>query len=476
MLELALFAQVLFWLLVVGAFFLSRQASIYHPLAFYLGFHALVFVIRPLVVHYLEFDHEFVYMQLQPTEQIFIRSLMVSSLGLFAFATAALGIGLCEPIFKPHLPAPFTVEQRRGLLVLTLVLAPLLGYSMYASHTDFAAEDRGGTFIMTGAGGYTIEAQLMAGPLVCACLAVTRFRWYALALLVPYVTYRAYSGMSRWTFVLLFIALGLMYAWQKRLKWPPWWFFIGMLPIFCMFKALGDNRTLVKRFIHGESYRTEEIIGQGATALERFRTKYDGPDFANFDFLTFVIAAVPEKTQTYTYGSQYLQLFTEPIPRKLWPGKPAGAPIGFFNLNHYGNFIGRTVSLVGDGWMSGGWLGVAITMTIVGGLLGLAHRWFWRHSEDNMVALFYLVGLAMLPQWFRDGGISIAKFLFWNLAPLVLWRMLAWVFTGLVIPGGSVVLPAGVGLRLVRTGRNLGTRVLGRSVANTASQASKSTS
>jgi hypothetical protein len=134
----------------------------------------------------------------------------------------------------------------------------------------------------------------------------------------------------------------------------------------------------------------------------------------------------------------------------LWPGKPAGAPIGFFNLNHYGNFYGRTVTLVGDGWMSGGWLGVIITMTFVGCLLGLAHRWFWKHSDDNIVALFYLVGLAMIPQWFRDGGISIAKFLFWNLAPLILWVALTWVFRGMKIPGGSVLLPERTRLRLVR--------------------------
>jgi hypothetical protein len=178
--------------------------------------------------------------------------------------------------------------------------------------------------------------------------------------------------------------------------------------------------------------------------------KYDNPDFANFDFLAFVVEMVPDRTQTYTYGTQYLQLFTEPIPRKLWPGKPAGAPIGFFNLNNYGDFLGRTVSLVGDGWMSGGWIGIAVTMTLVGAMLGLAHRWFWKHSQNNMVALFYLVGIAMLPQWYRDGGISISKFLFWNLSPLVFWLALTWLLKGGFVPGHSVLLPAGSRIRFVR--------------------------
>lgn len=189
-------------------------------------------------------------------------------------------------------------------------------------------------------------------------------------------------------------------------------------------------------------------------ALVVFRL-HDSGDFANFDFLAYVVAAVPERTQTYTYASQYLQLFTEPIPRKLWPGKPAGAPVAFFSLNNYGDFIGRTVTLVGDGWMSGGWAGVLLTMAVAGGLLGLAHRWFWQHSANNMIAIVYLVGLAMLPQWFRDGGISIAKFFFWNLSPLVLWLSLTWVLKGMVVPGCSVCVPGAARLRLVRPGANI---------------------
>jgi len=450
MLDLALFAQVFVWLGVILVFFFTRQASVYHPLTVYLGFHGIVFVIRPLLVHYLGFDHEFLYMGLQPDEKLLARCLAVSSLGLIIIAGTVLWSGWSAIEFRTSSPQRFTQAQRRALCVVIIALAPLIAYSIHASHTNFATEDRGGTMVMVGAGGYTVEAQYMAGPLVCAVLAITRFRWYSLLLLIPYIGYRAYSGMSRWTIVLLFVALGLMFAWQRRSRWVPWWTLLCILPIFFMFKALGENRTMVKRFVSGEDYRVEEHIEPGSSALDKLKTRYDGPDFANFDFLAFVIAAVPDLTGTYTYGTQYLQLFTEPIPRKLWPDKPAGAPVSFFNLNNYGDFIGRTVTLVGDGWMSGGWLGVVITMGVAGASLGRIHRWFWKNSSNNMVALFYLVGLAMLPQWFRDGGISIAKFFFWNLCPLVLWLAVTWLLGPRCVPGFSILLPRGARFRFIR--------------------------
>ena len=184
-------------------------------------------------------------------------------------------------------------------------------------------------------------------------------------------------------------------------------------------------------------------------ASERRRIQYDTQDYANFDYLTFVLATVPQKTGTYTYGSQYLQLFTEPIPRKLWPGKPLGSPVGFFSLNSYGNFYGLTVSLPGDAWMSGGWVGLIITMAFFGVLWGRFHRWFWANNGRCLSTMIYLIALAMSVQQFRDGGISIAKFLFWNLSPLILWAGISWLMSPRVVPVYSILLARGVRLRVI---------------------------
>jgi hypothetical protein len=123
--------------------------------------------------------------------------------------------------------------------------------------------------------------------------------------------------------------------------------------------------------------------------------------------------------------------------------------VAFFDLNAYGNFIGLTPSLVGDGWMSGGWVGVITTLALVGGFLGWAHRWFWKHVDDNLAVLFYLTALPMLAQWYRDGGISIAKFMLWNWLPLLLWVGLNWLLGPRPVPVYSVILPRGARVRFL---------------------------
>jgi hypothetical protein len=450
--ELALVAQVLVWLLITGIFVASGQASIFHPLAVYLFFHGLVFVLRPILVHYLDFNQNFVYMGFEPSESELNLALAVSSVALVVFAATCLAFGWHQPGFPTPEPLPFERNQRIALILATLILIPPIAYSIHSSVSGgLQGEHIGGTFILTGATGYTLEAQYMAGPLICAWLALSRFRWPALLVLIPYIFYRTYSGGSRWTLVLLFLALTLVYAWEKRIKWPPFWAVLCVVPLYLLFHAIGENRRALEEFLGGGQF-VHQRADEGMTTTEKMRMQYDGPDFANFDFLTYVTAMVPKRTGTYTYGSQYLQIFTEPIPRKLWPGKPAGAPVKSFNLNSYGDFLGLTPSLAGDGWMSGGWIGLLVTMGIVGGFLGLAHRWFWQRVGSNMASILYLVGLAMLPQWYRDGGISIAKFVFWNLSPLALWMGLSWLLGRRLVPVASVIIPRGARVRLINAG------------------------
>ena len=435
------------WLCAILVLVLTRQASIYHPLWVYFLFHGIVFVVRPLLVHFLNFDTEWQYMGFEPDNRQQIHALAASSFALVVVTISTLAFGWSRTEFKSPAPRPYTSEQQTALLVITLILAPLIAYSIKSFMTGgLQVEMRNSMYVMVGASGYTIEAQFMAAPLICAWLSLKRFRWQAVLPVVPYVIYRAYCGTARSTFVLFFLTLVLVYAWHKRLKWLPGWAVLGVIPIFLLFNVVGENRQALQDFLSGEGYHPHSAELSG---IEKWKAKYDTPDFSNFDSLAFVMAMVPGRTSTYTYGVQYLQLFTEPIPRKLWPGKPAGAPVRTFNLNSYGNFFGLTVSIVGDGWISGGWVGISVMMILVGAILGGAHRCFWKHADSNMVPLFYLVGLAMSPQWFRDGSISIAKFLFWNLSPLVFWMAMTWLLGQRNMIGYSVLLPRNTRIRFL---------------------------
>ena len=369
LIDLALLGQVMVWLIVAGMFIACGQASLFHPLTFYLGFHGLVFVLRPLLVHYLDFDTLWRYMLINPSEEDFIRTLVVTSVALLAFSIPCILVGWSKTSFAGSQMEPFSVAQRRGLILVTLMLGPVIAYSIHSSlGGGMQGKSIGGVFILTGASGYTLEAQYMFGPLICAWLAVTRFNRFVLLPLGLYIAYRSYMGWNRWSMVLLFLSLCAVYAWQNRLKWVPRWAVLLAIPLLMLFQTLGKNRDYFRMMLAGES--VEQLDQTGAmTGSETIKLKYDTQEFANFDYVCYILKAVPELTKSFTYGTQYLQLFTEPIPRKLWPGKPVGAPIGFFNLNNYGNFNGLTPSLPGDGWMSGGWIASAMGALSMPGVL-----------------------------------------------------------------------------------------------------------
>ncbi len=449
MIEAALTAQVLFWLIVLGVFLASGQASIFHPLTVYWVFHGLVFVLRPVLVHSFGFDANWNYMVFQPTDSCFVKTLAVSSVALLFFAVACLWTGWAQPMFQHPQPPQFNPVARHALLVVTIVLLPAIVYSIFATRAGIEGERVNGVYIMTNSTGYLNEAQHFVIPLLGAWLVVTRFHWLNLFPILVYLGYRVWFGWSRWTILLFLLMIVLAYCWYHRKKWIPLWSVAAAIPVLMIFNLLGHNRDALKQLLAGEPVQTIDS-NAGMTHEDKLRKQLDTQDYANFDYLSYVVSVVPERTETFTYGAQYLQLFTEPIPRILWKGKPVGAPVRTINIGAYGNFTGLTVSLCGDGWMSGGWVGLIITLSLAGAILGRAHRWFWQNSENANAAMFYLVALAMVPQWYRDGGISIFKFLLFNLFPLGMWLAAKWFFGQRLVPGYSVLLPPGARIRIVQ--------------------------
>jgi hypothetical protein len=384
-----------------------------------------------------------------PKEADFVQALVVSSVALVVFVTLNLAVGRSAARFPSMTLPSFTPVQRRAWLWATLLAGPLVAYSIYSTRNGVAGERVHGIWVMTNSTGYVNDAQLMAAPLLAGWLVATRFHWLNLPLVLLYVGYRSFLGWSRWTILLFFLMVVLAYCWYYRRKWLPLWSIGLAVPVLILFNILGHNRGYFHVLLIGEQ---SQILNYeaGMSTEEKNRLKLDTQDFANFDYLTFILSVVPSRTGTYTYAAQYLQLFTEPIPRILWKGKPVGAPVRTFNINAYGNFTGLTFSLVGDGWCNGGWVGLILTLGAAGALLGLFHRWFWHNQADVVRAMLYLSALSMTPQWFRDGGISLAKFMLWTWLPMLLWFAMTWVASGMRIPSYSLILRPGTRARLVQ--------------------------
>lgn len=415
-------ALLLQWLVFTGMLLLLTargQLTLFHPSTIYLVFHAMVFVIRPTLIYAFDFDLVWNYIGFEPTPELLHRTLFLSSVALVLFClsfTLACPYGGVNGSFRSTVPA---VHEKRAFYVTCVIFVPLAILSILAA--DMQGERIGGIYIMTGTSGYLNDLQQVLIPLSILYVVVNHWRWYSFLPLLAFVFYRGMQGWGRWMIVLTLFGLLLIHAWERRRNIPGWKFVLLCPLIYILFANLGFNRMYLQNLVFGNQSPHIRLMDDSRT----FREKFDTLDFANFDYLAFIVDTVPEKTETYTYGTQYLQIVTEPIPRKIWKDKPLGSPIQFFDLNNYGNFNGLTPSLIGDGWMSGGWLGVLATMILAGALLGAAYNWFARNQHDRLGVYVFLIGNAMVVQLFRDGGISIFKFLLFTLSPILVWRFLS---------------------------------------------------
>ena len=213
----------------------------------------------------------------------------------------------------------------------------------------------------------------------------------------------------------LFIELFAIYLIVNQRRWPNFKYVLAILIFIPVFSFIGQNRDYFKSVFSDEVYENRFVNED----VEGFFEKQDTLDFANYEYLVYIYSVVPDMSQTYSYGTQYLQLFTEPVPRVLWPGKPVGPPIKMVNLMDFGNFTGLTRSSIGDAWINFGYLGVILNMILIGGVLS----WMYNRvllGNPKITAIFYVVMLPYLIQLFRDGGVvSIVKFLVFAFLPLI---------------------------------------------------------
>lgn len=439
MIEVALFFQVTFFLLVCFAFIGARDSSFFHPIVLFLIFHFLVFVLRPLMVHFLGFTTMWRYMEFTPNEFQFIDTLAVSSVALLVFVLTAWFAGRVRTEFSVAELPPWTLAEKRAFLVVLVLLLPIGIYSAIFARGGASFTGEGniqmtrdlvtGTAIYTNTTGYIADAHAMMGALLVLFLWRFNFRLWAYAPFLLFLGYRAFLGWGRWAIIVSVMTLLLIYLYRSSRRWLNPKYLLAIIPVFVLFHSLGMNRDLVRDYVEDKGLAVADapVYSSQGSMLDDL----DNPDFGNFEYLAFVLAVVPEKSQTYTYFTQYLQLFTEPIPRIIWAEKPVGAPISLINLNHFGNFLGMTTSLVGDGWMSLGWLGVIITMGLVGFIVGRLHRWFWNNQSNPRIAMIYFVFIPLTIQWYRDGGISIAKVTLFSLAPILLWSFISRLIAGM---------------------------------------------
>lgn len=153
-------------------------------------------------------------------------------------------------------------------------------------------------------------------------------------------------------------------------------------------------------------------------------------DWMDIGPIAVVVDRVPE-TYPFQYGKTLASILWEPIPRTIWKGKPAvriGPTIGppVFGFHPSERVSGDPPGILGEFWIDGGWVGVALGMFILGVAIKQIERWYAMVGSTAGLSalLFGVVGIAtclQLPIADFTGILTIA------LENLVILAVLLWL-------------------------------------------------
>ena len=453
MYEAALALSVVCLLVVLGYFARSPSFSLFHPLTFYSLFHGFVFVFRSIIARLNDFNLVYRGYQFTPSPSDKLTVILASNLGFLAFAFFCLASGNVAMRFKQDGFAVAERERLKPLLLWVLAICVPIGlYSLAkvwngAATTGIGYEamimDAGtGTFANTKGNGYLADAQLMLASCGALIAWIFRFRLLALLPLLAFVVFRAGTG-GRGPFVTALVTVGLLYLYEHRRRMLSLQISALLIGVVLAFNTVGNDR--------GKTIR--KAIGNDASSDVFYNTRADerfleGMDFANMEYFEYLVYTIPQRTHTYGYFLDTLQVFTEPVPRVLWKDKPIGAPFNRIYLLDYGRAFGMTRSLPGQGWYSLGWLGVVIWCGLWGYVLGLIYRRFVEGPQSTFKTAAYMIFIPILIVAFRDGQlVTVFRQGLFFLAPVVMWFYFA---KYLGVPSAQLVRAA-AGRRLSRS-------------------------
>ncbi|MBC2664452.1 oligosaccharide repeat unit polymerase [Novosphingobium flavum] len=420
---------VISFLAVCFYFWRTPAFSLFHPLTWYLACHGILFVFRPIVVRIRGYDFIYHVYQFMPSASDKLTVILASTLGMLSFALFSLRSGNAAMRFVDTEAKRIERRQLSRIFVYVLLICgPPAAYSLFNSFgednnfTGMMLDRATGVTINTVKNGYVTDLQLMAVSLCPLLIWVTRFRWWSFAPLVGFALVRAGTG-GRGPFVAALVGAALFYLYEKRIRFPGIKAVFGAVLLLGAFSAVGNDRGLaIRKAFNLDDTSTIEVRDLGLQFME-------GMDFGNMEYFEYLVYVVPQRSGTYDYFLDNLQVFTEPVPRILWTGKPIGEPFRQIELFQYGFPIGMTRSLPGEGWYALGWLGVLIWCGLWGYGLGWIYNRFAKGSQTTLATAAYMVFLPILIVALRDGILlTIVREAGAYLMPIFIWHLLARYF------------------------------------------------
>jgi len=400
--------NLIFFLLSFYFFYKKLGDTLFvSPLIIFFSFHFIAFILKPLLILNFSFSNVYNYIGFQKEEYNFTKTIFISLVGFISFL-----IGFSIYIKNKNLQKNVLfnlkfkkyesdIFDRKIFILLSVFMIPIGILSLnelHQMHTRMNIENIYGIRVFVNTTGYYIYANIAMGSVFLLFAFLRNFSFFSCIPLLVYVYFRFDFGWNRSSFLMILFALGMLYFfYNANKKKKIFIFFIFLLLVF-------------------------QFTGRSRGGLSFYQ--FDSLDLSNFESLSFIIKNIPYNTGSLTYFTQYLQLFTEPIPRIFWENKPIGAPIKYFNLLDYGNVTGLTNSLIGDGWMSFKYIGVILMLFFTGYICGKIHMNLLKNVSNNVYLFLYSVNVPLLIFWFRDGGILILKIFLFHSVPIMIWYYL----------------------------------------------------
>ena len=403
MYDFLLLASVIVFLATVIAYLRHPAAALAHPASFYLVFHGFIFVFRPLVARWYDFDFVYRLYDFQPSMSDKITVILGANLGMLVFVVLTLGIGSRAPDAQPREAYDrIRAVVFKPFLAAIALLTPVAAYSqignwvLRVNNFETMVRDAAtGNMVNIQGNGWFTDAALMMAPMAVMTVWLSRYRWWGWAYFAGFAFLQAGTG-TRHAIIYATAAVAICWLLEKGRKWFDWRAVALALVAAVAFNQIVIDRGGAVRSIVAEDLGDGYIDEQTLDPLEHM-------DFASLEYFEYLVYAVPQRTGTYDYFAHVLQVFTEPVPRAIWEDKPVGSPIQHFSLWDYGRPIGMTASMPGIGWMSLGYPGIVIQASIFAIIFGGIYRLLLMRRGGPLARLAYALAIAMTVLGFRDG-------------------------------------------------------------------------
>lgn len=392
--------------IVFATAILRKDLTVWHPYTHYLFYHMYVATYRglrlsqgvPTMYTFPKINHEWGFEAI--SEEEIARALLLADVALLGFAAGCLicfrwirrKTGMTRESERIGDSTPIT--QPVGL-VPTLLICGIAGlfFFVYA---------RFSTSTISYLGYVQMFAFWLASSQLIA-IYFFGFRWYLLLPLMFYLLIVGTQGFHRFMIIIPSIYLALLGTWRLGRRWPSISAFCLAAVFFVLFPELkyigievqrngyqaGIDRAISALRFESDRERGENLLDQlagGLTLLDRAETIYLG--------------------RTYFYP------FMLPIPRVLWPEKPA-LNQHILDVSTRGRPYdreGRVITIVGESYANFREIGVAVVPFILGFFLS----WFYYYatflSGGGLVQCAYIILAATFIQTFRDGATSFLNF------------------------------------------------------------------